>query len=48
MNASKETKPIGMRRGKQIYIDKMKFVFVQHNEKMTGHEFVPEFLEKLT
>lgn len=47
MNASKEKKPVSARRGKQIYIDKMKFLSVQHNEKMAGHEFVPDFWEKL-
>lgn len=45
MSASKEKKTVEVRRGKQIYIDKMKFLSVKHNEKMAGH--APDLWKKL-
>lgn len=47
MSASKEKKTVEVRRGKQIYIDKMKFLSVKHNEKMAGHGFAPDLWKKL-
>ena len=36
---------LGVGGGKQI-IDQMKFLSVQHNEKMAGHGFAPNLWEK--
>ena len=47
INASNEKKTVEVRRGNQIYINKMKFLSVQHNEKMAGHELSPDLWGKL-